>query len=112
MVEMDASNFRCKKSKSLGFSKIWRFHKDIKLQTNSDGQDAFVLLSPLKKENNFLNKRKDGKCITTLSPHEKVYVMNRKRMENSKQKSFLPYRPNLIGFFTNKNRFSRNVNPF
>nr|KYP48800.1 hypothetical protein KK1_029529 [Cajanus cajan] len=65
-----------------------------------------------KEKNNFPNKGKDGKCKTTLSPHEKVYVMNRMRTKNSKQKSFLPYSTNLIGFFTNKNRFIRNVNPF
>nr|KYP54909.1 hypothetical protein KK1_001109 [Cajanus cajan] len=122
MVEVGASNNKCKKSKSTGFSKTCKFRKYIKRRTTSEGQDTFVFLNPsgsmpmssydAKVQDVFSNKEKGEKIQTTLSPHEKFYVMNRKRTENSKQKSFLPYRQNLIGFFTNKNRFSKNVNPF
>ncbi|TKY58643.1 hypothetical protein E2542_SST15711 [Spatholobus suberectus] len=122
MVEVEASNNKCKKSKSTGFSKTWRFRENMKLRSYSDGQNAFVFLNPLgsmstrsndAKEKNVVSKKGNGaKCKTSLSPHEKLYMMNRKGKENSKRKSFLPYRQDLIGFFTNVNGFSRNIIPF
>ncbi|TKY60859.1 hypothetical protein E2542_SST17962 [Spatholobus suberectus] len=122
MVEVVASNDKCKKSNSMGSSKTWRFQEYLKLRSNSDGKDAFVLLNPsgsmpmrsnkAKKENVVSKKGNGKKCKIVLSAHEKLYVMNRKRTENSKQKSFLPYRLGLIGFFTNKNRFTKNLHPF
>ncbi|XP_020233690.1 uncharacterized protein LOC109813839 [Cajanus cajan] len=79
MVDADALNDKCKKSKSSGFSKTWRFRENIKLRTNSDGQDAFVLLSPsgsvpmsfqdTKEKNNFPNKGKDEWGKLTLTTH-------------------------------------------
>ncbi|KAL2344310.1 hypothetical protein Fmac_005595 [Flemingia macrophylla] len=122
MVGMDASANKCKKRKPLTFSKTRRFQENIKLQTNSDAQDTFIFWNPsepvsidfqdAKEKKVSPNRGKGRKSKTTLSPHEKVYVMNKKRTENSKQKSFLPYRQNLIGFFTNKNRFSKDINSF
>ncbi|KAG4924444.1 hypothetical protein JHK87_049984 [Glycine soja] len=121
-VEVETSNNKCKKSKSMGFSNTCRLPKSTKLRSNSDGKHTFVLLNPLgsmpmksieaKEESNVSKRGKDGKCKTTLSPHEKFYVMNKKRKETNKRKSFLPYRKNLIGFFTNINGFSRILSPF
>lgn len=122
VVDVEASNKKCKKSKSTGFSETWRFRESFKLRSNSDGKDIFLLFNPsksvelmsteAKKDNIFSKKGKPEKCKTTFSSHEKFYVMNKRRNETIRQKSFLPYRQNLIGFFTNKNRFSRNHNPF
>ncbi|XP_027348130.1 uncharacterized protein LOC113859600 [Abrus precatorius] len=122
MVEVDVSNHQCKKSNSTGFSTKWRFKKNLKLRSNSDGKDAFVFLNPsltmsmrskeAKKKNVVLKNKKGEKVKTALSPHEKFYVSNRKRKESIRRKSFLPYRQGLIGFFTNVNRFRRNPNPF
>ncbi|KAK7361875.1 hypothetical protein VNO77_03964 [Canavalia gladiata] len=120
MVEMKASNEKCKKSNSTGFSRIWRFRQNTKLRSNSDGKDAFVFLNPsvpirsnqAKEENVVSNKEKDKKCKKSMSAHEKHYVTNRKRKESVKRKSFLPYKKDLIGFFANVNGFSRNLHPF
>lgn len=65
------------------------------------------------KEKSIISMRgKGGKFKTTLSPHKKLYVMNKKRKETNKHKSFLPYRQNLIGVFANVNGFSRILSPF
>lgn len=54
-----------------------------------------------------------GKVKTaSLSAHEKHYVSSRAKREGDKRKSYLPYRQDLVGFFTNVNGLSRNVHPF
>ncbi|KAG5138118.1 hypothetical protein JHK82_022849 [Glycine max] len=120
--ELNGFSSQQKKSKSTGFSNTWRLREDIKLRSISDGKDAFVLLNPSgsmpmksneAKEEIVVSKRKKGeKRKTTFSPHEKIYVMNKKRKETNKRKSFLPYRQNLIGVFSNVNGFSRILSPF
>lgn len=122
MVEVEASNEQCKKSNSTGFSNLWRFRRDSKLRSNSGCTDTFVFLNPpmpmksneAKVENAPLNlkKGKGGKRKTTSSAHEKLYLVNRMRKEGSKRRSFLPYRPHLLGFFSNVNRLSKNLHPF
>ncbi|XP_062110312.1 uncharacterized protein LOC133822103 [Humulus lupulus] len=47
---------------------------------------------------------------TASSAHERYYVRN--KAKDDKRKSYLPYRPDLVGFFTNVNGLSRNVHPF
>ncbi|KAF5443150.1 hypothetical protein F2P56_035734 [Juglans regia] len=126
-----------KKSNSTGFSKLRRF-RDLVLRSNSDGHDAFVLLNHpsggVKPTNETTASRKNdnvekarvsagtGKAqskgqgskggATASSAHEKHYMRNRARREGDKRKSYLPYRQDLVGFFTNVNGFSRNVHPF
>lgn len=119
IVEVEALNECCKKSNSTGFSKLWRFRRDLKLRSSSDGKDAFVSFNPpvptesnkTKGENITVKKRKVGKN-KTLSAHEKFYLANRMRKESNKQKSFLPYKQQLLGLFTNVNGLSRNLHPF
>ena len=48
---------------------------------------------------------------TASSAHERYYVRN-KAKEVDKRRSYLPYRPDLVGFFANVNGLSRNVHPF
>ncbi|KAJ7953616.1 DUF1645 family protein [Quillaja saponaria] len=49
---------------------------------------------------------------TASSAHEKHYVMSRAKKEGDKRKSYLPYRQDLVGFFTNVSGLSKNVHPF
>ncbi|XP_027357189.1 uncharacterized protein LOC113866563 [Abrus precatorius] len=122
MVEVEASNKKCQKSNSTGFSKIWRFRQYLKHRSNSDGEDVFVSINPSmsiskrsnkeKVENIASKKEKGDKHKKTVSAHEKLYVMNRNKKENSKRRSFLPYRKELIGFFANRNGFSKNLHSF
>ena len=155
-VEVKDSRGTCEKSNSTGFSKLWRFRRELKLRSNSDGKDAFVFLNPpepakpekpgeAKVKNDAVKKGKAGETkvkndvvkngkakeaeakakndvvkhgkvgmrkTMSSSAHEKLYVMNRKRKESDKRRSFLPYRNQLVGFFANMNAFSRNVHPF
>ncbi|XP_042043483.1 uncharacterized protein LOC121788982, partial [Salvia splendens] len=117
------------KSNSTGFSKIWRF-KDLLGRSNSDGRDAFVFLnnnnapSPAAKGEEKCEKKeaaavkvsgkakKGGKVKTApLSAHE-VYLKSKAKGEE-RRRSYLPYRPELMGFFTNVNGgLSKNVHPF
>ncbi|KAL3511302.1 hypothetical protein ACH5RR_030703 [Cinchona calisaya] len=128
----------CKKSNSTGFSKIWRF-KEFMHRSNSDGRDAFVFLnnptsstatSPAKDEVSVSLKKvnanngggvagevKKGKKVkssktASLSPHE-VY-MRSKAKDGERRRSYLPYRPELVGLFTNVTGggLTRNVHPF
>ncbi|KAL1550838.1 hypothetical protein AAHA92_18753 [Salvia divinorum] len=126
---VEASPEVCKKSNSTGFSKIWRF-KDLLGRSNSDGRDAFVFLNnghappsaavpaakgEEKKEAavKVSGKAKKGGKVKTapLSAHE-VYLKSKAKGEE-RRRSYLPYRPELMGFFTNVNGgLSKNVHPF
>ncbi|GLT50349.1 hypothetical protein SLA2020_238400 [Shorea laevis] len=127
----DISPNTCNKSNSTGFSKLWRF-RDLVHRSKSDGKDAFVFLnhastskSPAEKTekkgkakvNEEKGKTKTKKLKlkekkTAGSAAEKHYVEGRAIREVEKRKSYLPYRRDLVGFFTSVNGFSRNVHPF
>ncbi|KAL6567813.1 hypothetical protein OROGR_001481 [Orobanche gracilis] len=128
-VEASPSPEVCKKSNSTGFSKIWRF-KDFLGRSNSDGRDAFVFLNnahaptrwaeqPVKavkgeknkgSKDKVKGKAKKGK-VASLSAHE-VYLRSKVAKEE-RRRSYLPYRPELMGFFTNVNGgLSKNIHPF
>lgn len=127
----------CKKSNSTGFSKLWRF-KDFLHRSNSDGRDTFVFLNPTtpaKVEEKVVRKdettsekkisvevKVNGKGTTqkkkkgvkkseAVLAHE-AYMKSKAKAED-RRRSYLPYRPDLVGFFTNANGgLSRNVHPF
>lgn len=123
----------CKKSNSTGFSKLWRF-RDLLHRSNSDGRDAFVFLnnpaapstSAAAKTEEKKSQRKNtgevkvnGNIIATQKKKSKKQVSAHERYIKSKAKdedrrrSYLPYRPELVGFFTNvKGGLTRNVHPF
>lgn len=120
LVEMKVSNECYEKSNSTGSSKLRRFPKNLNLRSNSDLKDSFVLMNPsvLKKpskpniENTVAKKRKNEKHNNALSAYEKFYLTNKTRKDSNKQRSFLPYKHQLFGFFTNMNGLSRNVHPY
>lgn len=132
---MEASPEMSKKSNSTGFCRLWRF-RDLVVRSSSDGKDAFVFLNPnsaksateeasekTEKERKSVSgtaapatvtivKKKKKAAETASSVHERHYVRNRAKKEVDKRQSYLPYRPNLVGFFTSVNGLSRNVHPF
>ncbi|XP_057811916.1 uncharacterized protein LOC131026164 [Salvia miltiorrhiza] len=129
-VEAAPAAEACKKSNSTGFSKIWRL-KEITCRSNSDGRDAFVFLNgghapphaaaekaappPVERTSPpppaVKGAKKGGKGKAAVSPHE-VYLRS-KAKEEERRRSYLPYRPELMGFFTNINGgLTRNVHPF
>ncbi|MED6184441.1 hypothetical protein PIB30_047452 [Stylosanthes scabra] len=99
------------KCNSTGFSKLYRYRRDVKHRKNSEGTDAFVFLNrPPAPE--MVEKKKEvvkcGKRKTAPSSwaHEEFYLMNRKRTESNKRRSFLPYKKHIFGLFSNMNGFS------
>lgn len=108
------------KSNSTGFSKLWRFRNEMN-RSNSDGRDAFVFLeasaTSSESKPNAVNVDVKGKGVkkvkkSTASAHE-VYMKQKGQSEEDKRRSYLPYRPGLMGFFTNVNGgLSKNVHPF
>ncbi|XP_055806876.1 uncharacterized protein LOC129875605 [Solanum dulcamara] len=131
----------CKKSNSTGFSKLWRF-KVFLHRSNSDGRDTFVFLNPttpaakveekvirknetttssesekkkisgeVKVIGKVTKKKKDLKKSEGVLAHE-AYMKSKAKAED-RRRSYLPYRPELVGFFTNVNGgLTRNVHPF
>lgn len=122
-----------KKSNSTGISKLWRF-KGYMQRSNSDGRDAYVFFnhenksstgegssekklsagkSSSEKKAVIEEKRKVKKGDKTMSSHE-VYLKKKGYNPEEKRKSYLPYRPELVGFFTNVKGggLSKNVHPY
>ncbi|WOH16534.1 hypothetical protein DCAR_0936089 [Daucus carota subsp. sativus] len=111
-----------KKSNSTGFSKLWRF-KEYLNRSHSDGNDAFVFLNkPVHKKPADVKVIGDGekkvekkvKKSKVLSSHE-VYLRSKGiHPEHDKRKSYLPYKPEVVGFFTSVNGggLSKNVHPY
>ncbi|KZV32946.1 hypothetical protein F511_01457 [Dorcoceras hygrometricum] len=103
----------CKKSKSTGSaSKRWKLPEFLR-RSNSEGKDSLVLMTPKhrdeKRDKTETSTKPTEKlaAITTAagppSAHEALYVQNRAKKENDRKKSYLPYRPDLVGFFATAN---------
>ena len=119
-MTMKSSSECYEKSNSTGSSNLWRFRQNLDLRSNSDHMDSFVILSPSvpkttiksKGENIVVKKRKGDNPKNTLSAYEELYVKNKMRKGSNKRRSFLPYKQQLFGFFTNMHGLSRNLHPF
>ncbi|KAK1365764.1 DUF1645 domain-containing protein [Heracleum sosnowskyi] len=111
-----------KKSNSTGFSKLWRFREYMQ-RSNSDGRNAYVFFNhenknyageaSSEKKAVVEEKKKVKKVDKTMSSHE-VYLKKKGYNPEDKRKSYLPYRPELVGFFTNVKGggLSKNVHPY
>lgn len=138
---IEASPTTCNKSRSTGSgSKRWKL-RDLLGRSNSDGKSAFVFLTPKRdqkqktekveiyeqRRNSVTKSWKKAKEKKVVSGVEKlwppaqaqgqtmqpVYLRKRGMKEGSdKRKSYLPYRKDLVGFFTSVNGFSRSFPPF
>lgn len=119
-VELKDSTECYKKSNSTGSSNFWRFRQNMNLRCNSDHKDSLVFLNPsapknhvkAKVESNIVKKRKVQQSKNALSTYEKLYLTNKTRKGSNKRRSFLPYKHQLFGFFTNMNGLSRNLHHF
>ncbi|MCH91958.1 hypothetical protein A2U01_0012890, partial [Trifolium medium] len=86
-----------KKSNSTGSgSKRWKL-RNLLLRSHSDGKDKQPVTFQIPKT-----------TASKVSPT----VENDGGKNQSKRKSFLPYRPELVGLFSNVNGLGRNLNPF
>ncbi|CAI8607524.1 unnamed protein product [Vicia faba] len=108
------------KSNSTGSSNLWRLRQNLNLRSNSDHMDSYVILNPSvpkttikpKVDDIIVKKRNGDQPKNTLSAYEKLYVKNKMRKGINKRRSFLPYKHNIFGFFTNMHGLSRNLHPF
>ncbi|VVA16904.1 Hypothetical predicted protein [Prunus dulcis] len=111
------------KSSSAGSSKRWKF-RDLLYRSSSEGKETFVFLAPssTKRADNKNNNNKDdvvskkrvgGGGGGGVSQNEERFVVRSKAAEEGdKRRSFLPYRQDFVGFFSNVNGLSRNLHPF
>ncbi|KAL8141964.1 hypothetical protein V2J09_014996 [Rumex salicifolius] len=127
-----------KKSNSTGSSKRWKL-RNLVHRSHSDGREKFVFLTPKQEEEQRRlsasekpeissrntversssggGKRKEEKAQSTTSAavgkaHWDHYLRNRAIKESDRRKSYLPYKQDLVGFFTNVNSLSRTMQPF
>lgn len=99
---------QCKKSNSTGSSKRWRF-RDLLYRSNSDGKERFAFLTHSNREEKVekFNKnasppgRKVADKTTAVQPCGKISGERRRE-------SYLPYRQDLVGIFSNVHGFTRN----
>ncbi|ESQ32679.1 hypothetical protein EUTSA_v10004779mg [Eutrema salsugineum] len=111
----------CRKSKSTGSSSTsswskrrWRI-RDLLKRSNSDGKQSLKFLNPSS-----INESSKNKETTTVkkkekekvSAHEKFYLRNKAIKEEDKRKSYLPYKQDLVGLFSNINRYGKAFPPF
>ncbi|TKY63238.1 hypothetical protein E2542_SST13107 [Spatholobus suberectus] len=110
-----ASPGKCKKSNSTGSSssRKWKL-LDLLRRSNSEGKEslAFLTSAPEKKKvsqrwsSEVAGKPKGkgfaGEKKVAVSAHEALYVRNRELRRVDKKKSFLPYKPDLVGFCTSR----------
>ncbi|KAG8378908.1 hypothetical protein BUALT_Bualt07G0033500 [Buddleja alternifolia] len=107
-----AAEGRCKKSSSAGSSsKRWKF-KDLMNRSHSDGgKGSFVFLAP----SNSGRKRENEEKVKETPPVAAGKVKSAAAApmySGEKRRSYLPYRQDLVGLFSNVNGLSKNLHPF
>ncbi|XP_008801812.1 uncharacterized protein LOC103715832 [Phoenix dactylifera] len=128
---------RCKKSSSTGSSFRWRI-RDLVGRSRSDGKEKFVFLAAEernpgrssekkkkveaaaeegeKKVEERRGAKKGGKAteVDMVTAHRIYYGSRSGGGQTAKggRRSFLPYKPDLVGFFANVNGLSRTHHPY
>lgn len=113
---------RRKKSSSTGWSRRWRL-RDLLYRSHSDGKDSFVFSNHPSHENASKKSEEKVKRIEKSSAVAPEALKASRKIaapvapylkEESERRriSFLPYRQDLVGFFTNVNGSSRNLHRF
>ncbi|PKA47231.1 hypothetical protein AXF42_Ash017176 [Apostasia shenzhenica] len=124
---------RVRKSCSTGSSFRWKIRDLVIGRSQSDGKEKFVFLSAEDEKtqqkpdpaaaasavDGEKKKKVKGKGATEVdinTVHRMYYSRNRQGAvahgSASRRKSYLPYRPDIIGFFANVNGLSRAHHPF
>ncbi|XP_076892494.1 uncharacterized protein LOC143544235 [Bidens hawaiensis] len=117
------------KSNSTGFSKLWRLKEKVG-RSYSDGRDAFVFLKCSDKSAAATaNPSSDGTFVKVTGGKARVvkpstkgkkatgyeaYLRSRgEYTEEERRRSYLPYRPEMLGLFTNVHGgLTKNVHPY
>lgn len=120
----------CRKSKSTGSSSTsswsgrrWRI-RDLLKRSRSDGKQSLQFMDPSHSTNSrdepssspspktTVVKKKKEKEKEKVSAHERFYLRNKAMKEEDKRRSYLPYKQDLVGLFSNVSRFSKTFPPF
>ncbi|CAA0383933.1 unnamed protein product [Arabidopsis thaliana] len=110
----------CRKSKSTGSSststwstKRWRL-RDFLKRSKSDGKQSLKFLNPTNRDDDDESSKSKKKVSVsvTVSAHEKFYLRNKAIKEEDKRKSYLPYKQDLVGLFSNIHRYGKTFPPF
>lgn len=119
----------CRKSKSTGSSSTstwsrrrWRI-RNLLTRSRSDGKETLEFLNtspvdnidkscssspcPKNKETVKTKKKEKEKEKEKVSAHEKFYLRNKAMKEEDKRKSYLPYKQELVGIFSNIHRHGK-----
>ncbi|XP_010555961.1 PREDICTED: uncharacterized protein LOC104825335 [Tarenaya hassleriana] len=124
IAEMSPSG-GCRKSNSTGSSststwsaKRWRI-RDLLRRSRSDGKQSLVFINsnPAKSNGERViredeSSKKEKKSKEKISAHERFYLRNKAMKEEDKRKSYLPYKQDLVGLFTNIGGYGKTFPPF
>lgn len=102
-----ASGGGCDKSSSAGSSKRWKFRDLLSRSSSDGGKDTIVFFAPAPTTTKAADKEDSNVVVA-----RKVRSSSKGVEEGDKRRSFLPYRQDLVGFFSNVNGLSRNLHPF
>lgn len=95
------------KSSSTGSSKRWKFRDLLSRSSSDGGKDTIVFFTPAPTTTKAADKEGSNVVVS-----RKVRSSSKGVEEGDKRRSFLPYRQDLVGFFSNVNGLSRNLHPF
>ena len=97
----------CDKSSSTGSSKRWKFRDLLSRSSSDGGKDTIVFFAPAPTTTKAADKEDSNVVVA-----RKVRRSSKGAEQVDKRRSFLPYRQDLVGFFSNVNGLSRNLHPF
>ncbi|KAJ7956244.1 DUF1645 family protein [Quillaja saponaria] len=128
---IDSPGRSCKKSKSTGSSsKRWKLRDLLLKRSQSDGKESLLLLTPSKRRTNKMDhevsvsklkaKENPNSCdskVAATDEQEEHYVTSTSMNETeegdkTKRRSFVEYKQDMVGVFSNVNGLSRNLHPF
>ncbi|WOK99249.1 hypothetical protein Cni_G07961 [Canna indica] len=112
---------RCRKSNSTGSgsSLRWRLRDLVVGRSHSDGKEKFVFLAAEAKKGKGSaaapeNRKARAKAtsVDVVTAHRIYYGKGGQAGSGAARRSFLPYKPDLVGFFANVNGITRTHTPF
>lgn len=104
---MVAGKGQCKKSNSTGSSKRWRF-RDLLHRSSSDGKERFVFINQANREEKFKKNTSPAVAGRKVADNTTAVQPCGKSSGERRRESYLPYRQDLVGIFSNVHGFSRN----
>ncbi|XP_020704099.1 uncharacterized protein LOC110115250 [Dendrobium catenatum] len=107
------STEQCRKSVSTGSALRWRIRDLVIRRSHSDGKEKFVFLETDDKKKEKGKKAMEVDIVAANRRHyDRIGQGATARPGSAGRKSFLPYKPGIVGFFASVNGISRVHHPF